>query len=105
VSRTGPSNARVWSFAATNPSSGTADATQITGLSLLQVSGRSCRPTIKPPSAFPVVLGDIAATSKVTAAFTIDFGRCSSDAQFAVVMPWSSSKYETGTFVLEHQRQ
>ena len=101
VSRTGPQNARVWTVTATNPSSGTADTTQITGFSLIQVDGRPCRPAVTPPSSFPVALGDIAPTSTQSAAFTIDFGRCTRDAEFALFMPWSSSKYETGTLFLE----
>ncbi len=104
VSRTGPQNARVWTVKATNPSSGTADAAQITGLSLIQVDGRPCRPTVTAPSAFPVVLGDVGPASTASASFTIDFGRCTRDAEFVVLMPWNASKYETGTLTLEHQR-
>lgn len=104
VSKTGTSTSRIWTIMATNPSSGTADATQTTGLSLIQVSGLPCGPQVTPPSSYPVVLGDIASTSSVSAAFTIDFSRCSSNAQFSLVVPWSSAKYETGTFVLERQR-
>jgi endo-1,4-beta-xylanase len=104
VSRTGPQNARVWTITATNPSSGTADATQITGFSLIQVNGRPCGPTATPPSSFPVVLGEIGAAPTASAAFTINFGRCTSDAEFTLRIPWSSSTYETGTLLLEHQR-
>ena len=104
VSQTGPQNARVWTVTATNPSSGTADATQISEFSLIQVDGRPCRPTVKSPSSFPVVLGDIAPTSTASASFTIDFGRCTRDAEFVLRMPWSSSKYETGTLLREHLR-
>ncbi|MDB6101852.1 MAG: Endo,4-beta-xylanase precursor [Gammaproteobacteria bacterium] len=102
VSRTGPPDNRVWTVTATNPGSSAADATQITGFSLRQVEGRPCRPEVTPPSSYPVVLGDIAPTSTASAAFTIDFEHCSPDAQFILVVPWSSAKYETGTLVLEH---
>jgi endo-1,4-beta-xylanase len=102
--KSGPQQARVWTLSATNPSPETAGATQITGFFLIQVSGRPCEPVVTPPSGYPVVLGDIAATSSASAAFTIDFGHCSPNAQFTLRMPWSSARYETGTFVLERQR-
>jgi len=103
VSRTGPLNARVWTIKATNPSSESAVATQIDGFSLIQVAGRRCRPVVKTPSTFPVPLGDVAPTSTASATVTIDFSGCSREADFAVLMPWSSAKYETGTLVLKHQ--
>ena len=103
VSRTGPRNARVWTIEATNPSSASADATQINGFSLFQVGGRRCTPVVTPPSSFPVLLGDIGPTSTASAAFTIDASRCPPEADFTLVMPWSSAKYETGTLVVKHQ--
>jgi endo-1,4-beta-xylanase len=104
TSRTGAKDARVWTITATNPSSEVASATQIKGFFLIQTEGMPCRPTVTPPSSFPTALGDIAATSSASAAFTIDFARCSPNAQFNLVVPWSSATYETGTLVLEHQR-
>jgi len=104
VSRSGPLNARVWTIKATNPSSASADATQIEGFSLFQVAGRPCRPIVTPPSSgFPVLLGDVAPTSTASAAITIDFSSCRREADFTLVMPWSSAKYETGTLVVRHQ--
>ena len=103
VSRTGPLNARVWTIKATNPSSASAVATQINGFSLFQVSGRRCRPEVTAPPSFPVPMGDVAPTSTASAALTIDFSGCSREADFTLVMPWSSAKYETGTLVLKHQ--
>src|SRR5579862_9394943 len=49
VSRTGPPNSRVWTITATNPSSATAQATEITGFFLRQVEGAPCRPVVTPP--------------------------------------------------------
>ncbi len=74
------------------------------GEDVKQVGGLPCRPVVTPPSGYPVVLGDIAPTSSASAAFTIDFGHCSPNAQFTLRVPWNSAKYETGTLVLEHQR-
>jgi endo-1,4-beta-xylanase len=105
ASQTGPQKARVWTITATNPSSGTAYATQITGFSLTQVSGMPCKPVITPPSSYPVVLGDIAPSHSASASFTINFAGCPASAQFNLSVPWSSATYETGTFVLWRQHQ
>ena len=104
TSETGPRDARVFTITATNPSSGTAYSTQINGLTLKQVSGRPCTPTITPPSSYPVVLGDIPATGTASAAFTINFGSCEPGehlgARFVLEAPWSSATYETGTLIV-----
>jgi endo-1,4-beta-xylanase len=102
TSRTGPSTARAWTITATNPSAGTAYATQINGLFLDQVRGRPCRPTVAPASG-PVALGDIPAGGTATASFTIDFGHCEDSARFLVRAPWSSAQYETGVLVLKDE--
>ena len=105
TSQTGSKNGRVWKITASNPSSGTAFATQISGLSLEQVRGRPCRPQISAPKGgFPVALGDVAAAGTANAQFKIDFSRCSEDAEFTLKMPWSSAIYETGNLVVTHLR-
>ena len=96
TSQTGPQNARVLTITATNPSSGIAYNTQITGLSLEQVRGPRCWPQITPPSSYPVVLGDLAAGGSASASFSVDFEHCASEAQFKLSAPWSSATYETG---------
>ena len=100
TSRTGPDSARVWTITATNPSSGTAFNTQINGFFIVQIGGPRCKLSVMPPSKYPVALGDIPASGMATTAFTLDFERCSSRAEFAAWVPWSSATYETGTLVL-----
>jgi endo-1,4-beta-xylanase len=102
--KAGPANARVWTVTATNPSSnGPAYNTRITGFTLTQTSGAACTPVITPPSAFPVILGDIPANSSANAAFTIDFSSCSALSRFTLSMPWTSAVYYTGTLVSGNQ--
>jgi endo-1,4-beta-xylanase len=111
TSQTGPQEGRVWTITATNPSSGTAYSTQISGFFLAQVRGEDahvgeeerCRPTVTPPSSYPVALGDIPSSGTARASFTIDFRGCEESARFMLWIPWSSAKYETGTLVLQHQ--
>ena len=98
-SKTGDRDARVWTITAKNGDVGPAYATQITGFTLLQDSGRRCNPVVTAPSSFPVLLGDIATSGSASAAFTIDFASCDHFAHFILGMPWSSATYDTGTFV------
>ncbi len=94
-------DARVVTLTATNGDVGPAYATQISGVSLRQIFGRPCSPVVTPPSAFPVLLGDIAAGGTASAIFTINFASCGRSARFILKAPWSSSVYHTGTFVSE----
>ena len=93
----GALNTRVWTLTATNGSVGTAYATQINGLTLTQTAGAACTPVITPPSAYPVVLGDIPANGSASAYFTINFTGCPAQALFKLSAPWSSATYDTGT--------
>jgi endo-1,4-beta-xylanase len=94
--QTGPQNARAITITATNGDVGPAYATQISSLTLHQLWGRPCTPVVTPPSAFPVLLGDIAASGTATATFTIDFSSCKEHSFFVLSAPWSSATYHTG---------
>ena len=97
----GDPNTRVITVTATNGDVGPAYATQISSLTLRQVFGHPCSPVVTPPSAFPVLLGDIAAGGTADAVFTINFAGCDRFATFILKAPWNSSVYHTGTFVSE----
>jgi endo-1,4-beta-xylanase len=100
-STTSTENTRVLTLTATNGDVGPAYTTQVSGLTLNQTSGKPCSPVVTPPSAFPVVLGDIATNGSASAAFTVDFSGCNPSAVFTVSAPWSSATYHTGTFESE----
>jgi len=107
TSKTGPQNARVWTVTANNPGPGIAYTVQINGFNLKQLAPwRACRPVITPPSAFPVVLGDLAQGSSASAAFTIDFERgCDRETPFLLEMPWSAANgADSHTLILWDQR-
>jgi endo-1,4-beta-xylanase len=103
--KAGAQNARVWTITASNNGSGTAYATQIDAFTLTQVSGAACTPVVTPPSAYPVLLGDIAPGNSASAAFTINFTGCSALARFIMNVPWASARCDTGTFTLGSQFQ
>jgi endo-1,4-beta-xylanase len=94
-------NTSVVTLTATNGNVGPAYATQISSFTLTQISGKPCSPVVTPPSAFPVVLGDIAASGTASAAFSINFASCNPSGRFILKAPWSSAVYHTGTFVSE----
>jgi endo-1,4-beta-xylanase len=96
--KTGTKDARVLTLTATNGDAGPAYTTQISSLTLHQILGRRCSPVVTPPSAYPVLLGDIATSGEASASFTVDFAGCDSSALFVVSAPWSSAVYNTGTF-------
>jgi endo-1,4-beta-xylanase len=95
-SRSGPKDARIWTVTATNGNVGAAYSTQITGVTLQQTTGRPCRPVITAPTAFPLVLGDIATSGTASTSITIDFASCDNGVRFALRAPWTSATYETG---------
>ena len=84
---------------ATNGSVGPAYATLIKNFDLTQISGTSCTPKITPLGSYPISLGDIPMSGSATAAFNVDVTGCDPTSQFILAMPWSSSVYDTGTFV------
>ncbi len=91
-------SSQTWTITAKNGDAGPAYATQITSLSLLQIAGRRCQPTITAPGPYPISLGDIPTSGTAAAAFKVDFSSCRSSARFVLQMPWTSATYETGTF-------
>jgi endo-1,4-beta-xylanase len=95
----GERDTRTVTITATNGNVGPAYNTLINGFTLTQVSGPSCTPTITPPSAYPISLGDIPTSGNASTAFTISIVGCNPNAQFNVSVPWSSATYDTGTFV------
>jgi endo-1,4-beta-xylanase len=84
---------------ATNGNVGPAYATQISNFTLTQIWGPPCSPKITAPSAFPILLGDIATSSNASASFTVNATGCSPISEFVLTAPWSSSIYHTGTFI------
>jgi endo-1,4-beta-xylanase len=100
-SKSGSQDARVWTLKAINGAVGPAYATEITGFTLKQISGKHCSPVVQSPTAFPVLLGDIPTDGSVLTQFQIDFAGCPSDARFSVTAPWASSTYHTGALEWE----
>jgi endo-1,4-beta-xylanase len=99
TSMTGDTDTPIVTITGTNGNVGPAYNTQITGLQLQQIEGRPCNPVVTPPTAYPVVLGNIAVSGSRSATFAIDFSSCGQHAAFILTMPWTSATYDVGTFL------
>ena len=83
---------------ATNGDAGPAYATQISSLTLTQLFGRRCSPTITAPASYPISLGDIPTGGSASATFSINFKGCNDPlAVFVLSAPWTNAVYHTGT--------
>ena len=83
---------------ATNGNVGPAYATQIASLTLYPIlDDRHCTASVSAPSSYPVLFGDVPTSSTATAVFKVTLHQCDSHAHFALLAPWSSSTYHTGT--------
>jgi endo-1,4-beta-xylanase len=96
----GSHTSQTWTITATNGSAGPAYTTQITGLTLTQLTGARCTATVTAPGgSFPVALGDIATSGTATAQFTVTLKGCGPLASFALQAPWTQATYHTGTLL------
>ena len=84
---------------ATNGDVGPAYNTQIGSLNLYPLlDGRHCQASVTAPGgSYPVVLGDIPTSGTASAVFNVTLQGCDSHPRFAVVAPWTSATYETGS--------
>ena len=96
----GTGDSRTITLTATNPSNGTAYATQISGLTLTQQSGPACTPKITSPTGFPIVLRDIPAGGTASTTITLKIVGCNPNAKWQITAPWNANTYELGTFTM-----
>jgi hypothetical protein len=102
--KSGPPNARVWSFQVGNNGPGDAVNAQITGISFARTNGPACSPVIQSP--LPLNAGTIAPQGLAGVSVTIDFSSCDAGALFKVTVAESAnSGAATGTIVRLNQFQ
>ena len=98
-SKSGSGDSQLWTITAENGDVGPAYATQISGLTLKQITGRPCTPVVTAPGTYPISLGDIPTSGKASAEFSVNFKTCGPFATFVLIVPWSSATYNTGTLI------
>lgn len=82
-SKSGPQSARIWTLRVSNPNAFAVNNVNIYSFSLTHTSGQSCTPIVLSPAAFPVLVGNIGASSSRTYQVTINFpGGCNSGSKF-----------------------
>ena len=105
ASKSGPSNARVWSLSVSN--AGTTPAYEVTlgVFTLTQTSGAACSPVIATPKAFPIMLGMLPAGGTATGSVTIDFTGCPALARFTLNVPITTTGQIVNTLTRTNQFQ
>lgn len=100
--KSGPRNARVWTFVMGNNGPGSALGAEIPSVRLVQTLGAACTPVIL--TQFPVQGGNIAPKGAASVVVTIDFTGCPANAAFKVTATESANNgAATGTIVLGNQ--
>lgn len=104
TSRSGAANARTWTITLANIGPGAANSARIGNLSLTQVSGAACTPSITNP--MPVTVGNIAPNSLAAGNVTIDFTGCAPANRYSVTFTYSANAGAvTGSRTLYNQFQ
>ncbi len=105
ATKSGPSNARVWSINVANHGGAPAYEVTLPSFTLTQTFGTTCAPAITSPNAFPLMLGMISGGSSATGNVTIDFSGCPNNARFTLNAPIQSTGSSAASLVRTNQFQ
>ena len=101
--KSGPSNARVWSFKFTNSGLAEGNGVTITVFKLAQTAGTACTPVVTTP--IPEVVGNVAPNATIMGNVVINFSSCTANALFTGTMTHSVTGGATATWTLTNQSQ
>lgn len=101
--KSGPSNARVWSFKFTNSGLAEGNGVTITVFKLTQTAGTACTPVVSTP--IPEVVGNVAPNATITGNVVINFSSCTTTAVFTGTMTDSVTGGATAVWTLTNQSQ
>jgi hypothetical protein len=105
AAKAGPANARVWSISVTNAGSTPAYEVTLAAFTLTQTAGVACTPAITAPTAFPIMLGVLAAGGTASGTITIDFTGCPALARFTLNVPINTIGQAVNTLTRTNQFQ
>jgi hypothetical protein len=105
AAKAGPANARVWSISVTNAGSTPAYEVTLAAFTLTQTAGVACAPAITAPTAFPIMLGMLAAGGTASGTITIDFTGCPALARFTLNVPINTIGQAVNTLTRTNQFQ
>jgi hypothetical protein len=92
--KSGASDARVWSIQVSNNGPAAAVGAEVSGITLTQVAGAACAPTIA--TGLPIAAGNLAPSANATVGATIDFASCAANARFTVNVALSANAGSSG---------
>jgi uncharacterized repeat protein (TIGR02543 family) len=102
--KSGPANARAWTFSITNSGPGAANAAMISSFTLTQAAGTACTPVIS--NRLPMSVGNLAPGATQSFVVTIDFSACAFNARFTLNTGLSANGgAATGSIVRANQFQ
>jgi hypothetical protein len=101
--KSGPANARVWSFKFTNSGLAEGNGVTITVFKLTQTAGTACTPVVSTP--IPEVVGNVAPNATITGNVVINFSSCTTSAVFTATTTHSVTGGASGTWTLTNQSQ
>jgi hypothetical protein len=102
--KSGPAGARAWNILVSNNGPAAAVGAEISSVSLSQVGGAACNPTVTSP--LPGLAGNLARTASATATITIDFSSCAANARFTANIALSANGgNSTGSIIRLNQFQ
>ena len=104
TSKSGATDARVWSIQLSNNGPAAAVGSEISGVSFLQAGGATCTPAVS--SALPLSAGFLAPGTSATVPLTLDFNGCAANSRFTVTISLSAnSGNASGSIVRLNQFQ
>jgi uncharacterized repeat protein (TIGR02543 family) len=103
TAKSGPTNARVWSFTLTNSGQVAGNSVTITSFKLTQSAGTACTPTVS--TSIPEVVGNVAPGASITGKVVINFTACSSSARFSLAIGHSVTGGQSFTANITNQSQ
>jgi len=99
ISKSGPSNSRVWTLSLLDNGPGAANSVMIHDFTLTQTFGAACTPILKNAAAFPLLLGNLGPSQTGTNTVTLDFTGCPASARFTAKFTYSANNGAVSGFV------
>jgi uncharacterized repeat protein (TIGR02543 family) len=101
--KSGPSNARVWSFEFVNTGAAEGTGVTIKTFVLTQTAGTACSPVVSTP--IPEMVGNVAPGATIIGNVVINFSSCGSTARFSLYMVHSVTGGQSVTASLTNQSE
>ena len=99
ISKSGPTNSRVWTLSLLDNGPGAANSVMIHDFTMTQSFGAACTPVLKNAASFPLLLGNLGPNQTGTTTVTLDFTGCAASARFTAKFTYSANNGALSGFV------